>query len=338
MKFIQAEGFKTLLTLLLASFKAMLLIFSVLFILSGFLSCASQDTVQAEEYYTIGMAFFELGKFPEAEMWLNRARAADKTRVATEYNLGRIDIETGRYEEAARYFERILDEDPDNVMALKAAAYSRIKNGDIEKAEALYMKVLTFVPESADNGFNYALVLYGLKKYQDCEDVLINYPIALEEKPSSVLLLARAQKAMNKIEAVDTYAKWIIFFDTGKVNPQGLYEYAQVLEDAGHYARALEQYDAAIEALTQDSGELKKTTLRFEKARLLLAADPENEEGMTEFKSAISDGFKDTDAIETMLLDERLTKDNKTEIQRVLTDLLIKEQEAREAETSDEET
>jgi tetratricopeptide (TPR) repeat protein len=308
-----------------------------MFIFAGFLSCISQDAVRAEEYYTIGMAFFDLGKFTEAETWLNRAQAADKTRVATEYNLGRIAFETGRYAEAANYFEQILNEDPYNVMALKGAAYSRIKNGEMEKAEALYGKVLALVPESADDGFNYALVLYGLKKYENCENVLNDYPAALEEKPSSILLLARAQKAMDKIEAVDSYAKWTII-NTGKANSQGLFEYAQVLENAGHFARALEQYDAAMEAHTQDTQELKKSVLRFEKARLLLTVDPENEEGMTEFKLAISGGFSDTDAIEALVSDERLNKDNKTEIQRVLTDLLIKEQEAKEAEKSGEGT
>jgi tetratricopeptide (TPR) repeat protein len=98
-----------------------------LFITWGFLSCASQKntaqtTAQAEEYYSIGMAYFELGKFTDAEYWLNRARATDKTMVASEYNLGRIAFETGRYEDAAGYFEKILDLDPYNVMALRAAA------------------------------------------------------------------------------------------------------------------------------------------------------------------------------------------------------------------------
>ncbi|MDR0496083.1 MAG: tetratricopeptide repeat protein [Treponema sp.] len=315
--------------------KTAFLLFS-LFFLFGFFSCATQGAVQAEEYYTIGMAFFELGKFTEAEMWLNRARAADKTMVASEYNLGRIAFETGRYVEAVRLFENVLSKDPDNVMVLKAAAYSRIKNGDIEKAETLYEKVLAFIPESADDGFNYALVLYSLKKYDDCEIVLNRYPYTLEEKPPYVLLLGRAQKAMNKVEALDTYAKWITLNMDNAANPQGLFEYAQVLEGAGHYARALEQYDAVITALTKDTAELKKSKLRFEKARLLLTVDPENDEGMTIFTTSISEGFSDTEAIENLLLDERLNQNNKTAIQKVLTDLLIKAQESK-PETDDDE-
>ena len=313
--------------------------FLTFLVLAGFASCASQGAAQAEEYFTIGMAYFEMGKFAEAEMWLSRARAADKTMLASEYNLGRIAFETGRYAEAARYFETILKQDPDNVMALKAAAYSRIKNADIEKAEALYGRVLELIPESADDGFNYALVLYGMEKYEDCEKILNKYPFALEEKAPSVLLLARAQRAMNRVEAVDTYAKWLIVnTSTGSANAQGLYEYAQALEEAGLYARALEQYNDAITVLTKDTGTLKRSTVRFGKARLLLTVDPENEEGMTEFNKAVSEGFSDKKAIEAMLLDERISRINRDEIQNVLDKLDVAGEEEPEEEEEQEET
>ena len=285
-----------------------------------FLSSCASNEIKAEEYFSIGMAYYEMGKYADAEKWLNRARAADKTMTASDYNLGRIAYETGRYAEAAKNFERVLSKDPENVMALKAAAYSRIKNGDFEKAEALYNRVLALVPESADDGFNYALVLYGLKKYEKCEAVLNRYPFALEENSTSLLLLARAQKAQNKVEAVDTYAKWVIT-NTGTANPQGLYEYAQVLESASLYAKALEQYDVAIKALTKDTEELKKSKLRFEKARLLLTADPENADGIKELSTAAGEDFNDIAAVESLLSDERITQSHKDEIRKIIIDI-----------------
>ena len=291
-------------------------------------SCSSRGAVRAEEYFSIGMAYYDMGKYSEAEQWLNRAKAADKTMTASSYNLGRIAYETGRYEEAALLFESILTRDPDNVMALKSAAFSRIKNGDLEKAEALYNRVLGLIPESSDDGFNYALVLYGLQKYEKCEEVLKKYPFALEENSASILLFARAQKAQNKVEAADSYAKWL---EAGTPGSQGLYEYAQVLESAGLYVRALEQYKAAISALTQDTAELKKSHLIFEEARLLLIADPENNEGITELHAAVTAGFSDTAAIQDLLLDERISSASKDEIRNILNSLLNKE-EAKEKE------
>ena len=306
------------------------------FILTAFLSCVTGGAAQAEEYFSIGMAYFEMGKFAEAEMWLNRARSTDKTMLASEYNLGRIAFETGRYAEAAVYFENILKKDNNNTLALKAAAYSRIKNGDIEKAETHYSRVLELVPESADDGFNYALVLYGLKKYEDCERVLNKYPFALEEKAPSVLLLARAQREMNKIEAVDTFAKWIIV-NAGTPNPQGFLDYARVLEKAELYARALEQYDEAIKALTKDTGTLKKNAIMFEKARLLLTVDPENEEGLKEFTAAIGEGFSDIEAIEALARDQRINKYHRDEIEKVLSNLKAKDSPEEDDDDDDDD-
>jgi tetratricopeptide (TPR) repeat protein len=281
------------------------------------------------------MAYFEMGKFSEAEMWLNRARSADKTMVASEYNLGRIAFETGRYEEAAVLFEKIIDMDPENVMALKAAAFSRIKNGDLEMAEALYDKVLLLAPENADDGFNYALVLYGLEKYEESEEVLNKYPFALEEKAPSILLLARTQRAMEKIEAIDTYAKWVDV-NAGTANPQGLYEYAQVLEEAEFYAKALEQYEEALKDYTKDTATLKKSMLLFGKARILLAVDPDNEESLDEFNKSIKEGFADLKAIEPLISDERITQYNREEIRKVYDNLKAKIEEKEEEETEEE--
>jgi tetratricopeptide (TPR) repeat protein len=284
------------------------------------MSCSSRGAIRAEEYFSIGMAYFDMGKYAEAEQWLNRARQADKTMIASEYNLGRIAFETGRYSEAAVYFENILKRDKDNVMALKSAAYSRIKNGDLSRAEAHYNRILTLVPENIDDGYNYALVLYSLGKYTQCEDVLKKYPYALEENQSSILLLARAQKAGNKVEAADSYAKWA-GLQTGALNAQVLYEYAQVLESAGQYARALEQYRNAINALASDTETLKKSDIRFSAAKLLLTADPDNSEGVSELNSAISEGFSDTAAIEDLLDDDRLNSARKDEIRKILDEM-----------------
>ena len=305
------------------------LFFPVIFLILPLLfSCASGGGAKAEEYFSLGMAYYEMAMnnnnnaanrdryFQEAERWLTRARRADKTMTASDYNLGRLAYENGRYGDAAKHFERILAKDSDNVMALKAAAYSRIRNGDLTRAEAHYSRVLVLVPESADDGYNYALVLYGLKKYEESEEVLSKYHYALEENAQSMLLYARAQKAQDKVEAVDSYAKWARTVTAASA--QGLYEYAQVLEYAGLYARAVEQYRAAAAAITSDTGNLKKSAVIFEEARLLLSADPDNSEGIQRLNAAITEGFSDQMDLRALLTDDRIRNSNKDEIRRIL--------------------
>ncbi|MDR2194952.1 MAG: tetratricopeptide repeat protein [Treponema sp.] len=278
-----------------------------------FASCVS-NAISAEEYFAIGMAYFDMGKYAEAEPWLIKARSAKKTVTASDYNLGRIAFETKRYEEAAQYFERVLAKDPDNVQALKAAAYTSIKTGDLDKAESYYNRTLDLVPENADNGYNYALVLYALKKYGDAEEILAKYPAALQENKDIQLLYARTQKMQNKPEAVDSYALWLAAND----DPLARYEYGACLEYAHLYARALEEYRAVYAAMPADSKTPAKPEVRFAIARVMLIADSDNDEGIAELEGAIIDGFADFDAVTLLLTEDTISEARKTDIQRII--------------------
>jgi tetratricopeptide (TPR) repeat protein len=311
-------------------------------------SCTSTGVTSAEEYYSLGMAFYDLGKFEDAEKWLNRARMVDKTKTASEYNLGRIAFEQKRYEDAAKHFERILVRDPENVLALKAAAYTRIRIGDIAVAEGLYDRILKLIPESFDDGYNYAMVLYVMEKPEKTEEVLRKYEAVLEDNKDALLLLARAQGAQDKVEAADTYSKWLASNTDHKVR----YEYAQVLEKGEFYAKALEEYRLVLTSLPAGAGTTPAETpvkadasttpaktgaattketqavtepdplapaqLRFTIARLLFIADGESEEGAKELTQAVAAGFTDIPALEALLEDKRIIAARKDDIRRII--------------------
>ncbi|MDR2375865.1 MAG: tetratricopeptide repeat protein [Treponema sp.] len=280
------------------------------------LSCRSFGA-SVEEYYSIGMAYFEMGKYEEAERWLSRARSAGRTRIASEYNLGRIAFETGRYEDAADHFETVLNEDPDNVMALRALAYTRIKTGEIEEAGILYGRVTALVPDNADDGYNHALVLFAMEKYTAAEELLLSRPHALETSRDMLLLFARTQRALGKVEAADSYARWLASNSDSRVR----YEYAQVLEDAELYAKALEEYQTTLSELPPDSVKPTQAEIRFSLARVYLTADSGNPQGLTELKAAVEGGFADREALETLSLDGRLDETSRAEIQELIKNL-----------------
>jgi tetratricopeptide (TPR) repeat protein len=308
-------------------------------------SCASfQGAASAEEYYSLGMAYFELGKYEEAERWLIRARTLDKTKAASEYNLGRIAFERGRYEEALRYFNRILDQDPQNILALKAAAYTRIKTGGLIEAEALYARVLALVPESADDGYNYGLILFALDKYEAAEAELLKYPYTIEDNADAVLLLARSQNKQEKPEALDNYAKWL----QNNTDANVRYEYAQLLEKEAFYARALEEYRSILVAAPMGvtSGQSaaggsaskgkgpERQTVRFALARLLLKADSGSGEWLKELGQAVAEGFADADALESLLEEEGLDDEGKEEIRKLAADIRAPPEQPKDADES----
>jgi tetratricopeptide (TPR) repeat protein len=313
-----------------------LLALTIFFTMYSFIySSCNTFSASAEEYYSIGMAYFEVGKFEEAERWLNRARAVDKTKVASEYNLGRIAFETGRYREAVLIFDRILEKDPQNTLALKAAAYTRIKTGELTKAEQYYRRVLELIPESADDGYNYSLVLFAVKKFEEAEQVLAKNPYALDENKDALLLYARIQKAQGKIEAVDTYAKFLANNSDSKVR----YEYAQLLESIELYAKAVEEYRAILEELPQDTPDPKRQDVRFSLARVLLIADGENPEALTELEAAISEGFTDPEALENLAADEKISASNQERVREMISKLktpLPEEEAGADDETAGE--
>jgi tetratricopeptide (TPR) repeat protein len=314
--------------------RGLIVILLVLLIAPLFSNCAS-GAASAEEYFALGMAYFDLGRYDEAEKWLNRARRADKTMMASEYNLGRIAYETGRYEDSARHFDRILARDGENVMALRSSAYTHIKLGDLVKAEQLYDKVLQLVPESADEGYNYALVLLALEKPEKAEEVLRKYQITMADNSNTLLLFARIQKTLNKPEAIDTYAQWL---QQTPSDNQVRYEYAQVLEQSEFYARAIEEYRMVYRGLpsgqVEGAGELTRPNVGFILSRILLTADPEKEDGISELKSAVNDGLTDKDKIRTLLNEPAITEAHKTEIRDIIEEMEKKEAAIIEAEAA----
>jgi tetratricopeptide (TPR) repeat protein len=277
-------------------------------------SCGSWGAASAEEYYAIGMAYYDMGKYEDAEKWLNRAKSKDRTKNASEYNLGRIAFEAKRYDDAIKHFEAILKKDPNNVLALKASAYTHIKNSDIVKAADKYKRLLALVPESYDDGYNYALVLFAMKKFDEAEQVLKTYEYALLDNSDVLLLYARTQKEQGKPEAIDTYASWLINNSDAKVR----YEYAQMLEDNEMYARALEEYRTAYTELSASSVAPSRPEVRFAIARLTLIADAGNKEGAVELKAAVDEGYDDFDEIEKLLSNERISSANKNEIRNIV--------------------
>jgi tetratricopeptide (TPR) repeat protein len=256
-----------------------------------FFACVSDR--RAQEYYALGDAYFELGKYDEAETWYTKAKFNKTTKEAAYYSLGRVAFEKKDYKKAADYFDQVLYSDGENVMALKGAAYSYAQAGNAEKALSYYEKINALVPEDADSGYNYALFLSILGRNEEAESALSRYSLNLSG--DNLLLLARLQKAQNKVEAVDTYAKYL----ETKDNDAARAEYAEAMENAELYARALMEYKSLKEKAADDG---QKALYSFRIARCLFKANPEDPDAQVNLDEAVKLGFADKDALEKLEL------------------------------------
>jgi len=311
------------------------ILLTLLIVISAIICACASMAASAEEYFSIGMAYFELGKYEEAEKWLNRARQADRTMVASQYNLGRIAFERGRYNEAADHFENVLRRDPVNILALRAAAYTRIKTGDIEIAQRHYSKLLELVPENADDGYNHALVLYAMERYEEAEQILVKYSNSLYDNKDMLLLYARSMGAQNKVEAIDVFANWL----KENSDPKVRYEYASLLEHNELYARAIEEYRTAVTEVTSTTTNIKKGDIQFALARVLMIADGESTEGITEIENAVTEGFNDIAALDELIESGKVTGANLNKLKEIAANLRREEAEqaAEQAAEQNEE-
>jgi hypothetical protein len=160
------------------------------------------------------------------------------------------------------------------------------------------------------------MVLFAMERYEMAEQVLLNYEYALLDNNDVLLLYARTQKELNRPEAIDTYAAWLANNNDAMVR----YEYAQLLESLEWYALALEEYRAAHSGLGAASVTPSRPEVRFNIARLLLIADAENTEGVSELRTAVNDGFRDFDEIEKLLADFRISAENRDTIHTIVTE------------------
>jgi len=274
----------------------------------SFFSCVTFNPVAAEEYFSIATAYFELGKYAEAERWFLKAKGADKTRNASEYNLGRIAYETGKPEVAAAIFEKLISKDPDNLLLLRSAAYSWAKAGKAEKALIHYSRIEVLLPLGKDSSYNHALLLYKLERYEEAAGKLLHYLENVQDDFDARVLLARCQAALDQPEALDSYAKYL----AKKEDIPARYEYAMLCETARFYALAVENYDTLIKALDgKPSADAKTGTptvpaLRFAKARSLFLAGSDTELALDELRKALEAGYDDQASLDALSADDRV--------------------------------
>lgn len=295
-------------------------------LLTGLLLCflsscvTGPASVSEDELYSIGKAYFDLGQYNEAEVWFHKASRYKKTEAASLYYIGRILFIQQKYDEAARIFEDLLKKDADNLILLKAAAFSYLASQKFEKAETLYKKVVALSPDSKDSGYGYALVLYGLKKYDDALSILKNLNASSGEDRDALLLLARTEKKLGYPEALDHYSKWLEKGD----EPAVLKEFAEVAADQSLYARAIEALKKIKQSGREAAAGLQKGEIDFLLGKFIMISDPSDTQGLKYIESALASGYNDKAQFDLLFSDPKLSDNQKQSIEALMSTAKIK--------------
>ncbi|MCA1950143.1 MAG: tetratricopeptide repeat protein [Treponema sp.] len=290
------------------------ILFTGLFLFSLSSCVTGPSSVSEEELYSIGKAYFDLGKYNEAEVWFQKASRFKKTEAASLYYIGRILFIQQKYDEAAQIFENLLKKDADNLMLLKAAAFSYLASQKFEKAETLYKRVVALSPESKDSGYTYALVLYGLKKYNDALSILKNLNAHAGEDRDALLLLARTEKKLGYPEALDHYSKWLEKGD----DPVVLKEFAEVAGGQSLFARAIEALKKIKQSNREAAAGLQKGEIDFLLGKYIMISDPSDTQGLKYIESALAAGYKDETQFNLLLSDSKLSDNQKQSIKALM--------------------
>lgn len=97
-------------------------------------------------HYNRGLNFRRLGKFGEAAQSFEAAFKSGDTTVDTLYNLALCYQDREEYAEAERLYVRILKDVPEHLSSLNNYAYLCHKSGQMQKAEQLYRQLLDHNP------------------------------------------------------------------------------------------------------------------------------------------------------------------------------------------------
>jgi tetratricopeptide (TPR) repeat protein len=257
------------------------------------------------------MAYFDLGNYEEAGKWFDKSKFNRKTQMASIYNLGRVSFERGSYDKALDYFENILKKDPENLTALRAAAYTCVKTGDAQAALEYYRRAAALLPENAAERYNYALLLAALEMYEEAETVLVSENRDDFSDDKKLLLLARVRKSLGKPEAIDDYSGYLAKTD----DPAVRFEFAEALEEQKLYAKALEEYTRLSEASLDSAGSPEKSLVLFRIARVMLVADPSDENGLVALEEALKSGYADQAEIDALFEAAGISEEKRNELQ-----------------------
>jgi tetratricopeptide (TPR) repeat protein len=259
----------------------------------------------ASDYYNIGNAYEELGKYDKAIQYYQDALRADPGMVKADFNLAISLARMKRTDEAAAVLKRLLLNDPPNTQLIATLGWVYHLAGRDGDALEQYDAVLTLSPADQDSLYNSGIILWKVERKEEALErfrkVLVNAPNDTDALYAAGSLLLSMDKPAGSADMLSRY------LEKKPDDAQAWYLVAAGAERMRKYSRALEAYEKII------AKDPKQSDAWFGEARLLLTVIEDPQRGLDSLSKALAGGFKDTIAVKALLDSSELRERGKVE-------------------------
>jgi tetratricopeptide (TPR) repeat protein len=271
---------------------ALLAAFAALVLLGG---CASDPRIReiAAEYYNIGNAFFELGRYEKAIDAYRSALRFDPRLAKADFNLALTFARMKMLPEAEQVLKKLLADDPANASLMVTLAWAYHLAGKDAEALSQYDAALAIAPENADAWYNSALILWKLERRQEALERFQRLLAVAPDDSEGLFGAGSLLLSMDDPAAAEEYLGRCV-----QKKPEDLdarYLLADSLERQRKLSRVLEEYDRILER------DARQANAWFGKARLLLTAIEDPDNGMVALRKSLELGFRDGEAAGLLL-------------------------------------
>lgn len=277
--------------------------------------CSTVTTQQlAEEYFNLGNAYFELGRYEQSFDYYSRALELSDSIPAAGFNLARLHEQRQEWDAALSVIEDLRQADPSNGLYLETEAFLRYRNGEVASARDLYADLIREYPERRRLRYNLGLLEMGADEPERAWQALAGGLESARDAEDTAYLWLVAEAAWQTGRRDVALRQLEVFRELVTDNPGEQGALAGRLADWGYPL-------AALEILQQIPGEVDADPdLLFLTGRLYLEATDDFERGLEALVAAISAGFPSDDEEFGRLIEE-LPEDERELIEQRIEEL-----------------
>ena len=150
----------------------------------------------AEDYYRLGLAYFQSGDLVSAEKAFGDMQKANPSNFKADLYLGHVIAKAGRLDEAMAHYSAAIEKNPTSMEALVALADLQIKSEHYMEAAANLAKAIALGDNRPQVYYNYILALMNGNNETSIRAAL---EAALAEHPSDEQLKRLLDKHIEQI-------------------------------------------------------------------------------------------------------------------------------------------